>query len=270
MHLLILLSMLLLTAALPHSPTSKHIGCTSKSATFSPISLSSPFTAPQCLQACVGKATLVAIGGGSCYCDKGGASASFELVDEARCDAFCIAGDESSGKCGGDEVLSLYQIEACDGRAKNATVPPVVPPSPCALCEQPSTLIPTIPTPQAQQKAPIPCPPEGCQSAPAPIATPARNSTAKTCPSGGCNANEEGGSQSGNQGGSHGGDQSSNQGGDRSGSQGGSQGGTAPTPNGSSGGGSKAAPKLASESPRLYTPSILSAIAAVIFGFALL
>nr|RBR01542.1 hypothetical protein FVER53263_07203 [Fusarium verticillioides] len=175
------------------------------------------------------------------------ASASFELVDETRCTELCIAGDETSGKCGGQDVLSLYQIDGCDGgHAKNGTVPPVVQ-TPCTLCGQ-ATLVPT-PT-AVQRKAGSPCPFEGCKAAPAPIATPAGNSTAKICPSGGCSSGGQGG-QSG------------------SGGAGG-QGGTTDTQKGSSGEGSKAAPGLASESPRLYSPSILSAIAAVIFGLRFL
>ncbi|KAL9573367.1 hypothetical protein ACKAV7_003052 [Fusarium commune] len=247
MHLLILLPMVLLVVALPQPPP-KYIGCISQTSTFSAATLPSPFTTHQCLQACAAKGSLVAIGSGTCYCDNGSASASFELVDETRCTELCIAGDETSGKCGGQDVLSLYQIDGCDGGcAKNGTIPPVVQ-TPCTLCGQ-ATLVPT-PT-AVQRKAGSPCPFEGCKAAPAPIATPAGNSTAKICPSGGCSSNGQGGGRSG------------------SGGAGG-QGGTTDTQNGSSGEGSKAAPGLANESPRLYSPSILSAIAAVIFGLRFL
>ncbi|KAJ4247859.1 hypothetical protein NW762_013069 [Fusarium torreyae] len=276
MSLLVLLNLILLTTALPHSPPSQYVGCIStpesSSTPFSTTtSLSAPFTAAQCLQACAGKAALVAIGGGSCFCDDGSgtASASFELVDEARCGVVCVPGDESSGKCGGEGVLSLYQISGSDcdckknlgvNAGKNAsTVPPVVQPSPCPPegCNQPSTPIPTpAPTPapapvlvtQAQQQAAAPCPPEGCQSTTRVIVTvttplPASNSTGSACPSGSCAASNQAGAAQ------------------------------TPTSSGGQGAGGQGAgeaPGLANESPRLYTSGILSSIAAIIFGLSLL
>ncbi|KAF4343508.1 hypothetical protein FBEOM_2534 [Fusarium beomiforme] len=248
MHFLLLLPMLLLTVALPQPPP-KYIGCISQSSTFLPATLPTPFTTHQCLTACAAKGSLVAIGSGTCYCDNGSTSASFDLVDEARCTELCIPGDESSGKCGGQDALSLYQIDGCDGGcAKNGTIPPVVQ-VPCTTCGQ-ATLVST-PT-AVQQKAGSPCPFEGCKTAPAPIVTPVGNSTAKICSSGGCSGSSQGGGQNGSGGGNQGGTTGSGSG------------------SGSGGEGSKAAPGLANESPRLYSPSILSAIAAVIFGLRFL
>jgi hypothetical protein len=247
----IILNFILLATALPYSPPYQYIGCisTSSAPPFTPAFLQAPFTASQCLQSCARAATLIAIGAGSCLCDAGGASASFELIDEQRCNVLCVEGDESSGQCGGDGVLSLYQLAGCDGGeclGKNGTVPPVVQkPSPCTSCNGTGTPVP-VPAPtqtQQQQVTGVICPPEGCTTVvPLPIATPSGNSTGKTCPSGGCTANKQAGSQSG----------------------------SSQSPSGSSGKGSNEAPRLASDSPRLYAPSILSAIAAVIFGLGLL
>lgn len=250
MLMLTILNFVLLAAALPYSPPYQYIGCISASSAppFTPTTLKAPFTATQCLQSCSKSATLIAIGSGSCLCDAGGASASFELVDEQLCNILCVEGDESSGKCGGEGVLSVYQLPACDrdSMARNGTVPPVVQkPSPCTICDGVKTPVP-IPTPtqtQKQQVTSVVCPPEGCTTViPIPVTTPAANSTGTTCPSGKCTGKGQGGSQSG----------------------------SSPSPSGSSGKGSNEAPELASESPRFYAPSILSAIAAVIFGLGLL
>ncbi|SPJ75271.1 uncharacterized protein FTOL_05002 [Fusarium torulosum] len=236
MFIFILLNLVLLTTALP-APHFQYIGCISRqsSPTFTPTSLTAPITISQCIQACSGKATLVAIGNGICFCDQGSASASFELVDQQRCNIPCVPGD---GKCGGEGVLSLYQISGCKGDCtggRNGTVPPVVPPSPCMLCGA-STPVPT----PATKVQPAVCPPGGCQTVVmVPTYTPvANNSTAKPCPSGGCSADDQSGSQAG----------------------------SAKAPSGQ---GSNAAPGLASESPRLYTSGILSAIVAVIVGLSL-
>ncbi|KAH7245763.1 hypothetical protein BKA59DRAFT_476238 [Fusarium tricinctum] len=236
MFIFILLSLVLLTTALP-APHFQYIGCISRqsSPTFTPASLTAPITISQCIQACSGKATLVAIGNGICFCDQGSASASFELVDEQRCSVPCVPGD---GRCGGEGVLSLYQISGCKGDCtggRNGTVPPIVPPSPCTLCGASTP----VPTPATKVQSAV-CPPGGCQTVvTVPTSTPvASNSTAKPCPSGGCSADGQSGSQAGSD--------------------------KAPT-----GQGSNAAPGLASESPRLHTSGILSAIAAVIFGLAL-
>jgi hypothetical protein len=236
MFIFILLNFVLLTTALP-APHFQYIGCISRqsSPTFTPTSLTAPITISQCIQACSGKATLVAMGNGICFCDQGSASVSFELVDEQRCNIPCVPGD---GKCGGEGVLSLYQISGCKGDCtggRNGTIPPVVPPSPCTLCGA-STPVPT----PATKVQPAVCPPGGCHTVvPVPTYTPVvSNSTAKPCPSGGCSADDQSGSQAGSA--------------------------KAPT-----GQGSNAAPGLASESPRLYTSGILSAIVAVIFGLSL-
>ncbi|RGP78996.1 hypothetical protein FLONG3_2902 [Fusarium longipes] len=251
----IILNLVLLATALPYSPPYQYIGCisTSSAPPFTPSFLEAPFTAPQCLQSCAKAATLIAVGPGSCLCDAGGASASFELIDEKRCNVLCIKGDESSGKCGGDGVLSIYQLSGCDSAdclSKNATVPPVVPkPSPCTSCDGAGTPAPTPTSTQQTKPTRVVCPPKGCTTVvPLPISTPAGNSTGKTCSSGGCTANKQANSQ----------DSSSQPSSGPSGSS------------GSSGKGSNEAPRLASDSPRLYAPSILSAIAAVIFGLGLL
>ncbi|KAF5001195.1 hypothetical protein FGRMN_1219 [Fusarium graminum] len=240
MFLLIILNLILLTTALP-APHYQYIGCMSlqSSPTFTARPLTSPVTVAKCIQACAGKATLVAIGDDTCFCDQGGASASFELVDEKRCSVLCVPGDQSSGKCGGQGVLSLYQISGCErdcNSGKNGTVLPVVPPSPCTLCDGATS----VPTPTTKVKPQTTCPPEGCKTlVTVPISTPVvSNATAKICPSGGCSASGQGG-----------------------------QAGKTKTPSGE--GSYEAAPRLASESPRLYTASILSAIAAVIFGVCL-
>ncbi|KAJ4003767.1 hypothetical protein NW752_011192 [Fusarium irregulare] len=236
MLILIFLNLFILTSALP-SPY-QYIGCisTASAPPFTPSPIKAPFTAPECLKSCSYTATLIAIGSGSCLCDAGGASASFELVDEARCNAPCTDG----GKCGGEGVLSLYQLSGSgrggDCKAKNGTVPPVVPT--CNVCDHVKTPTPT-PTQTQVVVTSVICPPEGCRTAiPTPVTTPAGNSTGKPCPSGGCNGNNGGGSQNGS--------------------------------SGSSGEGSNAAPALASDSPELFTPSILSAIAVVIFGICLI
>lgn len=244
MFIFILLNLVLLTTALP-APHFQYIGCIShqSSPTFTPTSLTAPITISQCIQACSGKATLVAIGNGICFCDQGSASASFELVDEQRCSEPCVPGD---GRCGGEGVLSLYQISGCKGDCnggRNGTIPPIVPPSPCTLCgaSKPVTTPVHTPVPTPATKVqPAVCPPGGCQTAvTVPISTPiSNNSTPKPCASGGCSADDQSGSQAGSD--------------------------KAPT-----GQGSNAAPSLASESPRLYTSGILSAIAAVVFGLAL-
>lgn len=247
----IILNFILLATALPYSPPYQHIGCisTSTKVSFSPSFLQAPFTVPQCLQSCAKAATLIAIGVGSCFCDAGGSSASFELIDEQLCNVLCTQDDESGGRCGGEGVLSLYQLSECDGGdclAKNGTVPPVVQkPSPCTSCNGTGTPVP-LPAPtqtQQQQATGVICPPEGCATViPLPVSTPSGNSTGKTCPSGGCGANKQAGNQDG----------------------------SSQSPSGSPGKGSNEAPRLASDSPRLYAPSILSAITAVIFGLCLL
>ncbi|KIL94367.1 hypothetical protein FAVG1_02930 [Fusarium avenaceum] len=245
MFIFIFLNLVLLTTALP-APHFQYIGCISRqsSPTFTPTSLTAPITISQCIQACSGKATLVAIGNGICFCDQGSASASFELVDEQRCSEPCVPGD---GRCGGEGVLSLYQISDCKGDCnggRNGTIPPIVPPSPCTLggASKPvHTPVHTpVSTPATKVQSAV-CPPGGCQTAAnVPISTPASsNSTPKPCASGGCSADDQSGSQSGSD--------------------------KAPT-----GQGSNAAPALASENPRLYTSGILSSIVAVIFGLALL
>ncbi|KAH6954883.1 hypothetical protein HG530_011069 [Fusarium avenaceum] len=240
MFIFILLNLVLLTTALP-APHFQYIGCISRqsSPTFTATSLTAPITISQCIQACSGKATLVAIGNGICFCDQGSASASFELVDEQRCSEPCVPGD---GRCGGEGVLSLYQISGCKGdcnEGRNGTIPPIVPPSPCTLCGASKPVTTPVPTPATKVHSAV-CPPGGCQTAvTVPISTPvASNSTSKPCTSGGCSADNQSGSQAGSD--------------------------KAPP-----GQGSNAAPGLASESPRLYTSGILSAIAAVIFGLAL-
>ncbi|KAH7192939.1 uncharacterized protein B0J16DRAFT_411582 [Fusarium flagelliforme] len=238
MLLLIFLNLFLLTTALP-SPY-QYIGCisTASAPPFTPSPIKAPFTAPECLKSCSYTATLIAIGSDSCLCDAGGASASFELVDEARCNAPCTDG----GKCGGEGVLSLYQLSSGSGggfKARNGTIPPVVPP--CNVCDGVKTPVPT-PTQTQVVATSVICPPEGCTTViPIPVTTPAGNSTGKPCPSGGCNGNNGGGSHNGSSSGS-----------------------------GSSGKGSNAAPDLASDSPKLLAPTILSAIAAVIFGVCLI
>ncbi|KAJ4328921.1 hypothetical protein N0V84_000710 [Fusarium piperis] len=202
----------------PH-PTSnfEYVGCVTASLSSFPkhMPFDSTFTAEACLEACIGQAHLVAIGGG-CYCDDAddATPVSFELVDEARCDVVCVPEDDASGKCGGDGVFSLWQLPGtekadcknkaevkvvvecppevvdCPGRAAAAapeeTIPPVIPTAACPPegCGEP---IPPTPVAQAQQAAANPCPPEGCGE-PVPPPTPAaqKQAAANVCPPEGC------------------------------------------------------------------------------------
>ncbi|RSL59701.1 hypothetical protein CEP54_007193 [Fusarium duplospermum] len=216
---LLALTTTILASPVPH-PTSnfEYVGCVTESLANFPnrMPFDSTFSAEACLEACIGQAHLVAIGGG-CYCDDPNDTApvSFELVDEARCSTVCVPGDDASGKCGGDGVVSLWQLPGtekadckkaevklvvecppevadCPGRAAAApaavpeeTVPPVIPTAACPPegCSEP---IPPTPVAQAQQAA-APCPPEGCGE-PVPPPTPAvqRQAAVPACPPEGC------------------------------------------------------------------------------------
>ncbi|KAM0427925.1 hypothetical protein ACHAPT_007385 [Fusarium lateritium] len=230
-------SLLALTTAdvaatpIPH-PTSnfEYVGCVSASLSSFPKRMPfdhSAFTAKECLEACIGQAHLVAIGGG-CYCDDPNDTTpvSFELVDEARCSVVCVPGDDSSGRCGGEDgVFSLWQLPGtekadcknkaevkvvvecppevvdCPGRATAAsvpeetipedavpkeTVPPIIP---TAACPPEGCGEPITPTPvaQNQQAAANPCPPEGCgEPVPPTPAAQRQQAAVNPCPPEGC------------------------------------------------------------------------------------
>lgn len=202
----------------PH-PTSnfEYVGCVTAPLSRFPKHMpfdASTFTAEACLEACIGQAHLVAIGG-RCYCDDAddATPVSFELVDEARCDAICVPGDDASGKCGGDGVFSLWQLPGtdkadcknkaevkvvvecppevvdCPGRdaaaaAPEETIPPIIP---TAACPPEGCGEPIPPTPVAQAQPANPCPPGGCGepvSPPTPAAQ--KQAAVHACPPEGC------------------------------------------------------------------------------------
>ncbi|KAM5341833.1 hypothetical protein ACJ41O_014864 [Fusarium nematophilum] len=285
-----------LLLALPASTTASpfsYIGCISSPPTNFPIPIPLPSLTPsQCLSACSSKgAVLVALGGGSCFCDNphDDTPVAFELLPEERCPVLCADG----GKCGGEEegVFSLWEIpgsgkgdctnaeiQACPDCASRSggvvpeeTVEPVVKAAACP----PEGCEPLQPTPAAQNQAVHACPPEGCSEpqqptpvaqnqmavdacppggcapatpVPTPVPTPANNSTANACPPEGCAAP---GDQTGD-------------------GSAGNQAGDAAAGSGTAGEDGAGAPALVSESVRLYTPGVLSAIVAVIFGLNLM
>ncbi|KAF4982112.1 hypothetical protein FZEAL_2218 [Fusarium zealandicum] len=187
------------------------------------------------------------------------------------------------------------EVINCPGRtASFVTIQTVEPVVKIAVCtegcgESPSTPTPIIPnqqaivpscppggcapaTPVAQQQAAVdPCPPGGCAPAtPVPTLAPASNSTLGVCTPEGCAppagkaaavpSREDGdASAAGNQE-----TDSASSAGKNAGTAG-EDAGTASEDTGAAG----IAPPLVSETPRLYAPSILSAIAAVIFGLSL-
>ncbi|KAF4982195.1 hypothetical protein FDECE_17561 [Fusarium decemcellulare] len=261
------------------------------------------FTSEECISQWYLVSSLVAIGGKSgwagCYADdlNDNTPIAYTQVEESQCTNLCAPGDGPDGQCEGVEgTFKLYRFPGARTTSSEPpaqTVPPVVP---CTTHDLTQTV---YPTPEAQQAAAVqdPCPPEGCAPAapvPAPAPAyqaaapaPANNSTYNASPAEGNTTplpDSEGGraSAGGSQdesaddqaGGASSDDSgSSDEQGDSSdpGSFEQSDSSGSSSADGQEGGAASGeAPSLVSESPRLYSSGILSAIVAVIFGLTLM
>lgn len=143
------------------------------------------FTPQECQDACAGKATFAAVGGG-CRCDVAGdeLEITFQMIDESACATPCIPEDPEAGNCGGPsddestQIFNLYRKSSskgeCDDEMDAKAAKPQV-----KVAEVPVVITHTVTScPPEKLDCPlhaatkVACPPGGCQPAPAPAPAP--------------------------------------------------------------------------------------------------
>ncbi|KAL2204580.1 hypothetical protein CC79DRAFT_1360406 [Sarocladium strictum] len=170
-----------------------------------------PFTPQECQDACAGKATYAALGGG-CKCDvpHQGTDVTFKVLNEEACTVLCIPGSPDAGRCGGSgegdqpgtQLFNLYKKAGEDSAAGGAAMEEgegdcnegdAAVHNQVAELPLPSIVVETIyscppekedcPLRAAATKLAVPvCPPEGCQPSSVPEPAP----TVAACPPEGC------------------------------------------------------------------------------------